>query len=456
MDRVNLGPLHDATQARRTADLIAFIQRETKPGEITTLSEKPQFAAAMMEVAKQAKVNTERRETEIIEMATYTPPPGTVGAERAPFNRAETAPPKTKFRLVPFDSIRFDASNEWLVKRLLPQQGVAVLFGQPKSFKSFIALDLGLHVALGWDWAGRRTTPGEVVYIAAENAGGTRKRKVGFEQANDANLSGHVPFYLVETAPNLGADKSDLNALTASIEAVGVAPRLIIIDTLAQTLGGAEENSTGMMTFVANATALAFYFKACVLVVHHVPLGDEKRLRGHTSLGGGTDAQLFTERSNGDLTTTLKLEKLKDEEDGFKLALRLDRIVIGQDDDGDNVSTLVVSRVETAKPTAEKGKVSKTIPRSRKLLMEVVGQAIAEVGCDLRSFPDGPMVRAVHDEAVRLRYYARIAEQAAPDDISEQVADRQRKAFSRAVKGALDAKDLIARSESDKRFLWFP
>ena len=346
-----------------------------------------------------------------------------------------------KFKLVPFDDIRFDASNEWLIKRLLPQQGVALLFGLPKSFKSFIALDLGLHVALGWDWAGRRTTPGEVVYIAAENAGGTRKRKIGFEQTYDANLSGYIPFYLVETAPNLGADKGDLNALIASIEAVGVAPRMIVIDTLAQTLGGAEENSTGMMTFVANATALAVCFKTCVLVVHHVPLGDEKRLRGHTSLGGGTDVQLFTERSNGDLTTTLKLEKLKDEEDGFKLVLRLDRIVIGQDDDGDDVSTLIVNRVEAAKPTAEKGKAPKKLAPSRRLLMEVTEQAIVDIGLDLRSFPDGPMVHAVHDEAVRLRYYARIAEQAAPEDTPEQIAERQRKAFSRAVKAALDAKE---------------
>ena len=329
-----------------TEELFTFMKGLTPPGPRTF---NPREYAIGRELGERLKPRV------------VTPPPGSVGAARAPFNRAPAPPPNTKFKLVPFDDIRFDASNEWLIKRLLPQQGVAVLFGLPKSFKSFIALDLGLHVALGWDWAGRRTTPGEVVYIAAENAKGTAKRKIGFEQAHDNNLSGHIPFYLVETAPNLGADRGDLNALIASIEAVGVAPRLIIIDTLAQTLGGAEENSTGMMTFVANATALAVCFKTCVLVVHHVPLGDEKRLRGHTSLGGGTDVQLFTERSNGDLTTTLKLEKLKDEEDGFKLVLRLDRIVIGQDDDGDDVSTLIVSRVEAGEADSREGQGTEEI-----------------------------------------------------------------------------------------------
>ena len=175
-----------------------------------------------------------------------------------------------------------------------------------------------------------------------------------------------MPFYLVETAPDLGTEKNDLDALIASVESVGVAPRLIIIDTLAQTLNGGEENNTGMVHFVANATALAIHFKCCVIAVHHVPLADDKRLRGHTSLHGGADALLLTERNGGDLTTTLSLEKLKDEEDGFKLIARLDRIVIGQDDDGDDVSTLVVSRIENAQKEAAKGKASGSVPRSRR------------------------------------------------------------------------------------------
>jgi len=227
-------------------------------------------------------------------------------------------------------------------------------------------------------------------------------------------------------------------------------------DTLAQALGGGEENSTGMVNFVANTTALAVRFGCCVIAIHHVPLADEKRLRGHTSLNGGADALLLTERKNGGLTTILSLEKLKDEEDNIKLAVHLSRIVIGQDDDGDEVSTLVVTRVEPLEGKAvEKGKPPKAIPRSRRLLIEV-RKALSEAGCDLRSFSDGPMVRAVHDEAVRLRYYARIAEEAAPDDTPEEIAERQRKGFNRAIKNALDAKDIVARLDSNKRFLWFP
>ena len=296
---------------------------------------------------------------------------------------------------------------------------------------------------------------GDVVYIAAENVKGMRKRKLGFEMAHDTNLPGRVPFYLIEVAPNLGTEKNDLNALIASVEAVGVRPRLIVIDTLAQTLFGGEENGAGMVIFVANATALANRFNACVLAVHHVPLADDERLRGHGSLHGGADAELLTERPNGKLMVAITLKKLKDEEDSIKLTARLDRIVIAQDEDGDDISTLVVGGIEHG-AEAVASKPAKTISKNRKLLIETITKAIDEAGRDFRSFPDGPMVRAVHDEAVRQRYYARIAEQAAPDELPHALADRQRQAFNRSIKAALDTKEIIARAEDDRRFLWLP
>jgi hypothetical protein len=82
------------------------------------------------------------------------------------------------------------ASEEWLVKKLFPRVGVAVLYGQSMSFKSFIAIDIGGHISHGWNWSGRKTAQGTVIYIAAEGATGVRKRIIGFHQYNKACLSG--------------------------------------------------------------------------------------------------------------------------------------------------------------------------------------------------------------------------------------------------------------------------
>src|ERR1700732_3456955 len=97
---------------------------------------------------------------------------------RANGEAKDEAPPK-HFELVPFERITFDGAEEWLVKGLVPRRGVGAFFGAKSAFKSFAAQDLAMHVACGWNWAARRVTQAPVVYIAAEGAGGFRKRKAG-------------------------------------------------------------------------------------------------------------------------------------------------------------------------------------------------------------------------------------------------------------------------------------
>jgi AAA domain len=365
-------------------------------------------------------------------------------------------PKAPRFHLEPFEAIRLEANGEWRVKKIIPLQGVVAIYGASEAFKSFTAFDMLSHVALGWNWAGRKTKQAPVVYIAAEGAAGVRKRKVGFAIAHADRMPGApVPFYLVSAAPNLGTGQEDLQALIAAIEATGILPGVIAIDTLAQSLGGADENGSGMMTFVANATALANHFRCCVVIVHHVPLGDDERMRGHGSLHNGADAEILTQRKAGQLATVLTVKKMKDEESAFSMTAQLDRIVIGLDEDGDEVSTLVIGRIDYGSE-AKAGKPSTAVPPGRRLLMDMVLEAIDEAGEDFRSFPDGPMVRAVKDEAIRLRYYARIAEQAKPDEDANRLEQRQRKAFNRNIAAALAAKHLIARGRDGARMVWLP
>ena len=148
--------------------------------------------------------------------------------------------------LEPFNAILFDAKAEWLVKQILPRQGVVAIYGRFGSFKSFIAADIAFSVASGKEWAGRRVTGRPVIYIAAEGAAGFRKRMAGIKARGD--VPRNLPFFLIGAAPNLGTDKGDLETLAADIESAGVAPGLIVLDTLAATLGSADENGAGMVT----------------------------------------------------------------------------------------------------------------------------------------------------------------------------------------------------------------
>jgi len=204
-----------------------------------------------------------------------------------------------------------------------------------------ILTDVFLHIASGMDWGGRKVKQGAVVYVAAEGAGGIRKRIEGWKIEHGKGLPAKMPFYLVTVAPNLGTGDADLKELIASIEAISVKPCAIGLDTLAQSLG-APMNSVGMANFVTNATALANHFQCFVPTIHHTPLSDDKRLRGNTTLIGGLDVAILAEREEGQLTAVLTIKKLKDEEDGQRLTVHLVRVRLGVDEDGEEVSTLVV------------------------------------------------------------------------------------------------------------------
>jgi hypothetical protein len=359
-----------------------------------------------------------------------------------------------KFILEPWREINFDGREEWAIKRILPRTGLAAIYGKPGSFKSFIACHVALCLAVDWPWAGRRVSKTLVIYIAAEGAAGLRKRKAGYVKAHP-DLPPDLPFFLIAAAPNLGTDPGDLEELIATIEASGYRPGLIVLDTAAQTLRSADENGPGMTALIANANILARHFNALVLLVHHVGLGDDKRMRGHSSLNGAVDAQILCQLKEGELAATLTLQKLKDDASDIKLVAQLSRIVIGHDEDGEEISTLIVDSIEEAELAASTPS-TKSVPPQQRLLMTVVKEAIVEAGETFNPFGDGPQVRGVADNVVRARYYSRIAEQAAPDEDRKKLAERQRKAFNTAVINTLKAERLVAKEHNGRRFLWLP
>jgi AAA domain len=361
---------------------------------------------------------------------------------------------RPKFPLIPFNKITFATTEEWLVKKLLPRKGVGAFYGASGSAKTFILVDLGLHVSLGWPWAARRVTQAPVVYIAAEGADGLKKRIIGWKKGR-GGLPVDVPFFLIEVAPNLGAGEGDLKELITCIESAGVRPGLIGIDTVSQSIGTGDENGAGMVQFAANATALANHFDCLVAPVHHVGLGDDKRLRGHTSFIGALDASVLCERKEGEFSATLTVMKLKDEESGRKFTAHLVRVVIGQDEDGDDVSTLVVESVEAGAVEGARAPKQKSIPASLRMFAACLSIAIDEAGEMIKPFADGPAIKAAPDDAVRNRYFKAMAEQAEDGEDPKRFGARQRLGWHRATKSALEKTIVVAGLHGGRRFIWF-
>ena len=71
---------------------------------------------------------------------------------------------RPRIKLVPFNEIQLKTERRDLVKNLVPRIGVTVIWGPPKSGKSFFTFDMVMHVSLGWEypWPARSPRTGRV------------------------------------------------------------------------------------------------------------------------------------------------------------------------------------------------------------------------------------------------------------------------------------------------------
>src|SRR5215218_3545029 len=98
-----------------------------------------------------------------------------------PGERRETVKaPERRIHLIPFEDIKLSPHRRDLVKGIIPRVGLTVLWGPPKCGKSFWMFDCMMHVALGWEYRGRRVHQGPVVYCAFEGQSGIEARVEAF------------------------------------------------------------------------------------------------------------------------------------------------------------------------------------------------------------------------------------------------------------------------------------
>ena len=290
---------------------------------------------------------------------------------------------RDRFPLVRFAAIRFLASRRYLVQGLIPSQGLVVLWGPPKCGKSFWIFDLTMHIALDWEYRGRRVQPGSIVYIACEGEAGIKARAEAFRQARIAEEGADPPFYLLTTRLDLVAD---IDELMACIAAQLPEPKCaaIVIDTLNRSLIGSESSDEDMGAYIQALDKLLEKFGCAVVVVHHCGINGN-RPRGHTSLAGAADAQISVKRDSEDVILT-EVEWMKDGEEGATTASRLKVITVGTDEDSEPITSCVVEPDDNhaASQTPDRQRrLSLKEGRALQLLAEAVekdGELIPAVG----------------------------------------------------------------------------
>jgi hypothetical protein len=267
-----------------------------------------------------------------------------------------------------------------LVKNLIPAGSLGVIYGESNCGKSFFASDISAAISMGRDWRGRKVERGAVLYIPGEGATGIRNR-IAAAQLRGI-LDGSASLAMVNRAADFlqaAGDVDDLIQLATSTEDdTGDPCRLIIVDTLNRAMaasGGNENAPEDMGRLIGNADLIREKTGAAVWFIHHAGKESSKGARGHSSLRAAVDTEIFVEGQAGVRTATVV--KQRDLPIGDVFSFELDVVELGNDQDGESVTSCVLKHTdyEPIRKTSGLGKWQQALLRALEAQAKDSGQS---------------------------------------------------------------------------------
>jgi len=245
-------------------------------------------------------------------------------------------------RLLKFSDLTDDITPAtWMVRNLLPSDGLLEIVGGSGSYKSFLILDMMFCISAGIEYHGHEVKQGACVYVAGEGKSGAilrvRALELHYGIKNDN-------FYILPFPSNL-MDKNEMDLLASDIKAISPEPiSMCIFDTLHRNSAGSDENSatdfSKMLGFIDT------YLKPLAKIngyIHHTGNNQEAgaRGRGTSSRFGAVDTSIVIKSAEMN-TTVMTCEKQKDGEKFSPIGFALDKIKINlKDEYGEELYNLI-------------------------------------------------------------------------------------------------------------------
>ena len=249
--------------------------------------------------------------------------------------------PKRTFRLTRIGELSYK-EPVYLVDEFVEAECLAMIFGDPGCGKSFLAVDLALSVATCTGFHGRKPLTGPVVYLAGEGHNGLMRRIEAWSKEQQVDVK-DSPLFLSQSAAQFLDDvlvREVDNAIEGVKEKFG-SPVLIIVDTVARSFGGGDENSTADMNkFVAALDQFRERYACTILLVHHTGHTDKKRARGNMALKGALDAEYRVEKKGDGVV--VECTKMKDAPEPPPMHFALMSVELGVGQDGKPITSAVL------------------------------------------------------------------------------------------------------------------
>lgn len=234
---------------------------------------------------------------------------------------------------------RRSESVKWQVKHLVPDDSLGMIFGASGTYKSFLAIDHALHVAHGINWATRKTVEAPVVYLAAEGGAGIYRRVQAWHKHHELEFPDN---FHVCISPLVLSIERHVDLLVKAIEKMAKKPRLIYIDTLSQTFNGEENSASDISNYLRLINSnIRSHFNCTVIVIHHSGHAASERPRGSSAITANVDFMIGVYKPDP-AQAIARVDVIK-QKDGDKLPPQtfiMERLVLGKDEDGEEISSL--------------------------------------------------------------------------------------------------------------------
>ena len=277
--------------------------------------------------------------------------------------------PEMRYRLLSGADLCNAAPMRWMVRGVLPLEGLAALYGASGSGKSFLMLDIAAAVAGGdSEWFGRRVTQAPVTFVCLEGEAGTGKRIKAWSLRQKKPVPDALRF-ITQPFDLLSDDVTDL---ARAVIAGGGAHGLVILDTLNRAAPGADENSSvDMGNLIAAAKELQSLTNGLVLLVHHTGKDSTKGLRGHSSLYAALDGAI--EVIATDNRRAWSVAKSKDDVTGDAHPFKLEIVPVGNDDEGEEITSCVAVPDDSREASTKR---RPTLSKNQKIARDVLGEPL--------------------------------------------------------------------------------
>lgn len=324
------------------------------------------------------------------EIVSKKPPKQDFNPETGELNKEK---PSTLY-YIPARNIKLNLDDKTLIKDILGQQELSVIYGESNCGKTFFMTDLALHISRGVNWRDKRVSKGGVMYAALEGARGMSGRFMAY-CTKHAIASPDFPFAIMPCGLDFYTDKSNIaefiDMIKKSQDDIGD-PALIVIDTLARALAGGDENSgQDMGKLVHLADIIRSQTSAHLSFVHHSGKNKALGARGHSSLRAAVDTEIEISRDEDADYSTIRVVKQREIEIVEPMYFSLEKVVIGRNGFAEDITSCVVNVYEKDETEPNKAPLN----AQEKFVLEAITNAINKHGFMKRPYKDGPELKCI-------------------------------------------------------------